>query len=80
MPGRIAEAVIKQRLMKDKPFFSRNNPAFWRDQGERFSLPFLALETDGKALSQMAETKLESFIRSAHRLREELEEERGLRV
>ena len=38
----------------------------------RYSLPFLAMETDGSSLSQMAETKLESFIRSAHRLNREL--------
>ena len=74
MPGRIAEAVIGHRLEKDKPFFSRKNTAFWKHRGKSLSLPFLALETDGSSMSQMEETKLESFIRSAHRLNRELKE------
>jgi predicted nucleotide-binding protein (sugar kinase/HSP70/actin superfamily) len=77
MPGRIAEAVIKHRIADDKPAFSRKNGKFWRDNKGCFSFPFLALETDGKPLSQMAETKLESFIRSAHRFNRELKETEG---
>jgi predicted nucleotide-binding protein (sugar kinase/HSP70/actin superfamily) len=76
MPGRIAEALISHRLEEDKPLFSRHNRGFWSRQNGRLSLPFLALETDGNPLSQMAETKLESFILSAHRLNRELSAEK----
>ncbi|MBN2721132.1 MAG: CoA activase, partial [Proteobacteria bacterium] len=72
MPGRLAEAIITHRLKKDKPFFSRNDSSFWEAARSVVPLPFLALETDGSVLSQMAEAKLESFIRSAHRLKEEM--------
>jgi predicted nucleotide-binding protein (sugar kinase/HSP70/actin superfamily) len=80
MPGRIAEAVINHRLVKDKPLFSRKNGQFWKRSNGRYSLPFLAMETDGSSLSQMAETKLESFIRSAHRLNRELKEDETFEV
>jgi len=72
MPGRLAEAIITHRLKEDKPLFSRDNSRFWETSRSALPLPFLALETDGSALSQMAEAKLESFIRSAHRLKEEM--------
>jgi len=72
MPGRIAESIITKRLEEDKHLFSRNNSAFWREHRGALPLPFLALETDGNPLSQMVETKLDSFVMSAHRLNREL--------
>lgn len=76
MPCRIAESVLHHRLEDEKAHFSKENGAFWETNRHRFSLPFLTLETDGKPLSQVNETKLENFIRSAHRLKEELAEVR----
>jgi predicted nucleotide-binding protein (sugar kinase/HSP70/actin superfamily) len=72
MPGRIAESVITRRLEKDKHLFSRKNSRFWQEHQGRLPLPFLALETDGNPMSQMVETKLDSFVMSAHRLKKEL--------
>jgi predicted CoA-substrate-specific enzyme activase len=72
MPGRIAESIISQRLEEDKPLFSRKRSGFWNDHRGSLPLPFLALETDGNPLSQMVETKLDSFVMSAHRLKQEL--------
>ena len=80
MPGRLAEAIITHRMKEEKPFFSKENSRFWENRKDVLPLPFLALETDGSSLSQMAEAKLESFIRSAHRLKEELRREKGGRL
>ena len=74
MPGRIAESIIEKRLAKDKYRFSRKDGSFWRKHGGELPLPFLALETDGNPMSQMIETKLDSFVMSAHRLKKELKE------
>ena len=72
MPGRIAESIITKRLVQDKHLFSRKNGEFWREHSGTLPLPFLALETDGNPFSQMVETKLDSFVMSAHRLNKEL--------
>ncbi|UCF88841.1 MAG: hypothetical protein JSV70_00890, partial [bacterium] len=72
MPGRIAEAVITKRLEEDKHLFSRKGGRFWKANSRHLPLPFLALETDGNPLSQMVETKLDSFVMAAHRLKKEL--------
>jgi predicted CoA-substrate-specific enzyme activase len=72
MPGRIAESIISQRLEEDKHLFSRQRSGFWKKHRGSLPLPFLALETDGNPLSQMIETKLDSFVMSAHRLKQEL--------
>jgi hypothetical protein len=72
MPGRVAESIIEKRLVKDKHHFSRKNSEFWRKHAGELPLPFLALETDGNPMSQMAGTKLDSFVMSAHRLNKEL--------
>ena len=77
MPGRIAESIITKRLEEDKHLFSRKNSEFWREHSGNLPLPFLALETDGNPLSQMVETKLDSFVMSAHRLKKELKEKPG---
>lgn len=74
MPGRIAESIINNRLEKDKYLFSRRNGEFWKKHQDKLPLPFLALETDGNPMSQMIETKLDSFIMGAHRLKKELKE------
>ncbi|UCF31883.1 MAG: CoA activase [bacterium] len=77
MPCRIAESIIGHRLVEDKPHFSRNRGDFWTVNRNRLPLPFLALETDGNAPSQLTETRLESFILSAHRLKRELSSPTG---
>jgi len=74
MPGRIAESIISKRLEEDKHLFSRKRKQFWEKHRFNLPLPFLSLETDGNPLSQMVETKLESFIMSAHRLKGELKD------
>lgn len=74
MPGRIAEAIVSKRLEQDKYLFSRERRDFWRYYSTRLPLPFLALETDGNPLPQTMETKLDSFVLSAHRLNDELKE------
>jgi hypothetical protein len=74
MPGRIAEAMISKRLEADKHLFSRRRSGFWRLNSGHLPLPFLALETDGNPLSQTVETKLDSFVLSAHRLKQEMRE------
>jgi predicted nucleotide-binding protein (sugar kinase/HSP70/actin superfamily) len=74
MPGRIAEAIISKRLEEDKHLFSKKRMSFWRQNSRHLPLPFLALETDGNPLSQTVETKLDSFVLSAQRLKREMSE------
>ncbi len=72
MPGRIAEAIISKRLEEDKHLFSRKKMSFWSRNSRHLPLPFLALETDGNPLTQTVETKLDSFVLSAQRLKRKM--------
>ncbi|MRR33152.1 CoA activase [bacterium] len=72
MPCRIAESILAYRLVDEKENFSRHNGSFWAANKERFPLPFLAIESDGNPFPQLVETRLESLIISANRLKESL--------
>ncbi len=74
MPCRVAESILNHRLRDEKHNFSRRNGAFWRENKDRLSLPFLAIETDGNTFPQLIEARLENLILSANRLKEELKE------
>jgi predicted CoA-substrate-specific enzyme activase len=72
MPCRIAESILTNRLTEEKAGFSRHNGAFWETNEPELPLPFLAIESDGSAFPQVVEARIESFILSARRLKEEL--------
>jgi len=74
MPCRIAESILAYRLMDEKENFSRRNGSFWAANKERLPLPFLAIESDGNPFPQLVETRLESLVLSANRLKESLRE------
>ncbi|MGC9329390.1 MAG: acyl-CoA dehydratase activase, partial [Candidatus Hinthialibacter sp.] len=78
MPCRIAEAILNYRLTEEKERFSRYNGVFWAQNKNRYSLPFLAIECDGNAFPQVVEARLESFILSARRLKDELRDFQNL--
>jgi predicted CoA-substrate-specific enzyme activase len=72
MPCRIAESIISFRLTDEKANFSRGRGTFWATEGEQLPLPFLAIESDGTPFPQLVETRLESLLLSAERLKKEL--------
>jgi predicted nucleotide-binding protein (sugar kinase/HSP70/actin superfamily) len=72
MPCRIAESIVSYRLREEKENFSRHNRKFWNRHKGKLPLPFLAIESDGKPFPQLVETRLESLLLSAKRLKEEL--------
>jgi predicted CoA-substrate-specific enzyme activase len=72
MPSRIAESIITYRLADEKEHFSLHNRAFWAGARGNIPLPFLAIESDGTPFPQLVETRLESLLLSARRLKEEL--------
>jgi predicted CoA-substrate-specific enzyme activase len=72
MPCRIAESIVSYRLREEKENFSRHNRKFWNRQKGKLPLPFLAIESDGNPFPQLVETRLESLLLSANRLKEEL--------
>lgn len=74
MPCRIAESILAYRLTDEKENFSRHNGAFWAANKERLPLPFLAIESDGNPFPQLVETRLESLVLSANRLKQSLRE------
>jgi hypothetical protein len=77
MPCRIAESVVGYRLAEEKENFSRQNGAFWNRNRKDLPLPFLAIESDGNPFPQLVETRLESLLLSANRLKEGLREMRN---
>jgi predicted CoA-substrate-specific enzyme activase len=74
MPCRIAESIVGYRLVEEKENFSRDNGKFWSSRSKDLPLPFLAIESDGNPFPQLVETRLESLLLSANRLKEELME------
>ena len=72
MPCRIAESLLATRMAEEKEHFTHNRK-FWKENRGRFSLPFLAVETDGSPFSQVTEARLEVFTLAAHRLKSELQ-------
>jgi len=72
MPCRIAESILTYRLAEEKEHFSRKKGEFWSSAKNRLPLPFLAIESDGNPFPQLVETRLESLILSAVRLKESL--------
>ncbi|UCG38186.1 MAG: CoA activase [bacterium] len=77
MPCRIAESILNHRVHDEKANFSAKNKDFWIRHGDSLSLPYLHIETDGNAFPQMVEARIESFVLSAQRLKEELAERKG---
>lgn len=73
MPSRLAEAILTYRLTDEKAAFSRDNGAFWQACQGQLALPFLAIESDGNAFSQVVEARLETFILSVKRFKMELD-------
>ncbi len=73
MPSRIAESILHHRGQTDKPGFSLNRGEFWARNMDRFTLPYLHLETDGSTFPQLVEARIESFVLSAHRLKKEMD-------
>jgi predicted nucleotide-binding protein (sugar kinase/HSP70/actin superfamily) len=76
MPCRIAESIVGYRLSQEKENFSRHDGAFWNRNKKELPLPFLAIESDGNPFPQLVETRLESLLLSANRLKEGLREMR----
>lgn len=72
MPCRIAESILAYRLTEEKARFSRTRGRFWARNKDSLHLPFLAIESDGMPFPQLVKTRLESFILSADRLKEDL--------
>jgi predicted nucleotide-binding protein (sugar kinase/HSP70/actin superfamily) len=72
MPCRIAESILTYRLVDEKEHFSLKKGKFWAANKERLPLPFLAIESDGNPFPQLVETRLESLLLSANRLKESL--------
>ncbi len=72
MPSRIAEAITTYRLDDEKENFSVRNRKFWAESRGEIPLPFLAIESDGNPFPQLVETRLESLLLSARRLKEHL--------
>jgi predicted nucleotide-binding protein (sugar kinase/HSP70/actin superfamily) len=73
MPSRLAEAILTYRLSDEKAAFSHDNEAFWKACQGQLALPFLAIESDGNAFSQVVEARLETFILSVKRFKMELD-------
>jgi predicted CoA-substrate-specific enzyme activase len=78
MPYRLAESILIYRLTGEKAAFSQENGAFWQAHEGQISLPFLAIESDGNAFSQVVEARLETFILSVKRFKTELDRLRYL--
>jgi len=74
MPCRIAESILAYRLTDEKENFSKRNGKFWAANKDKLPLPFLAIESDGNPFPQLVETRLESLVLSANRLKERLRE------
>jgi hypothetical protein len=74
MPCRIAESILTYRLVEEKENFSRKKGKFWAANKDTLPLPFLAIESDGNPFPQLVETRLESLLLSANRLKESLRE------
>jgi predicted nucleotide-binding protein (sugar kinase/HSP70/actin superfamily) len=74
MPSRMAESILNHSMQRGKADFSRTRSAFWSRNMDRFTLPYLHLETDGNQFPQLVEARIESFALAAHRLKEELGE------
>lgn len=74
MPCRIAESILTYRLVDEKEHFSLDRGNFWAANKDRLPLPFLAIESDGNPFPQLVETRLESLLLSADRLKESLRE------
>jgi predicted CoA-substrate-specific enzyme activase len=72
MPCRIAESILTYRLVEEKEKFSLKKGDFWAANKDRLPLPFLAIESDGNPFPQLVETRLESLLLSANRLKESL--------
>ena len=72
MPCRIAESILTYRLVEEKENFSLDKGDFWAANKDRLPLPFLAIESDGNPFPQLVETRLESLLLSANRLKESL--------
>jgi predicted nucleotide-binding protein (sugar kinase/HSP70/actin superfamily) len=72
MPCRIAESILTYRMAEEKDGFSKKKGDFWAAAKSRLPLPFLAIESDGNPFPQLVETRLESLILSAARLKESL--------
>jgi predicted nucleotide-binding protein (sugar kinase/HSP70/actin superfamily) len=74
MPCRIAESILTYRLVEEKENFSEKRGKFWAANKDTLPLPFLAIESDGNPFPQLVETRLESLLLSANRLKESLRE------
>jgi predicted CoA-substrate-specific enzyme activase len=74
MPCRIAESILAYRLVEEKENFSLKSGKFWAANKDNLPLPFLAIESDGNPFPQLVETRLESLLLSANRLKESLRE------
>jgi predicted CoA-substrate-specific enzyme activase len=72
MPCRIAESILTYRLVDEKENFSVDKGNFWAAAKNSLPLPFLAIESDGNPFPQLVETRLESLLLSANRLKESL--------
>jgi len=72
MPCRIAESILTYRLVDEKENFSVDKGNFWTAAKNSLPLPFLAIESDGNPFPQLVETRLESLLLSANRLKESL--------
>jgi hypothetical protein len=72
MPCRIAESILTYRLVEEKENFSLKKGEFWAANKDCLPLPFLAIESDGNPFPQLVETRLESLLLSANRLKESL--------
>ncbi len=69
MPSRISEAILNEKMSTHKSKISSRRMI--REVLERYPhLPFLNIETDGSAFSQLIEIRLEAFILQVNRINE----------
>jgi predicted nucleotide-binding protein (sugar kinase/HSP70/actin superfamily) len=68
MPGRIGEAIINQKLSKEKLIHAKNKELVKTVMEQFPHLPYLTLEVDGQVFSQGTQAKLETFCLQVERL------------
>jgi len=73
MPGRIAEAVISEKMNTKKLLISPNKQLIEKVMKKHPALPFLSIETDGNVFPQIIEAKLETFCLQVERLHQSIE-------
>ena len=73
LPNRIAEAILTHSLNREKQHITDNHSLVAQVLKVHPSLPFLAIESDGSAFTQLTQAKLEAFCLQVERVHDSMQ-------